>query len=271
MFYNCKIIEYQDSYHIEFYDKGIKRSDETKQEILTDDNIDHIYADTNSERSAEQITHCLNVSKNRSKRNLYRIARSNKWDYFITLTFDRTKTDSSNYDLVVSKLKNHLQNLRKRKCPDLKYLIVPEFHKDGIHFHFHGLLANVDSFIFEDSGRTDFLGNTIYNITNWNKKIGFTTATKIKDNGRVTSYIGKYITKDLMNNLKYKRRYYASENCYISDEVLYNISYSKLIESISSDIQYISTIPIQGVNRIKYIEVSKDCEFLKDCKTGLND
>lgn len=263
MFYNCKIIEYQDSYHIEFYDRGIKREDSTKNEILNDDNsIDHIYTDLNNIRSDEQIAHCLNVSKNRSKRNLYRIARSNKWDYFITLTFDRNKTDSSDYNLVVSKLKNYLQNMRKRKCPNLKYLIVPEFHKDGIHFHFHGLIANVEDLIFNDSGKTDFIGNKIYNITNW--KIGFTTATKVNDNGRVTAYIGKYITKELMINLKYKRRYYASDNCYVSDEELYNIPYDELMDNICQDINYISTIPIQGVNRIKYIEVSKDCEFLKN-------
>ena len=197
MFYNCKIIEYQDSFHIEFYEKGIKRNEEKEIEILTDENIDHIYTDTNGKRSNEQINHCLNVSKNRSKRNLYRIARSNNWEWFITLTFDQKKTDSSNYDLVVSKLKNYLQNLRKRKCPDLKYLIVPEFHKDGKHFHFHGLLSGVNDFIFEDSGHTDFMDNKIYNIINWNKNLGFTTATKIIDNARVTSYIGKYITKDL--------------------------------------------------------------------------
>lgn len=265
MNYNCKIIEYQDSIHIEFYDVSIKRSEEPKEQILTDDNsIDHIFTDENNHRSDKQIAHCLNVSKNRSKRNLYRIARSNSWDWFITLTFDQKKNDSSDYDLVVSKLKNYLQNLRKRRFPDLKYLIVPEFHKDGKHFHFHGLLSGVNDFEFVDSGHKDFLGETIYNIENWSKNLGYTTATKIKDNAKVTSYIGKYITKDMMNHLKYKRRYYASENCYVSPEEYYNIPYDELINGISEDINYISTIPINGVNRIKYIEVSKDCKFLID-------
>ena len=265
MNYNCKIIEYENSYHIEFYDVSIKRTEDSKHEILTDDNsIDHIYTDKNNDRSVKQIEHCLNVSKNRSKRNLYRIARSNTWDWFITLTFDQKKTDSSDYDLVVSKLKNYLQNKRKRGCPDLKYLIVPEFHKDGKHYHFHGLLSGVNDFEFKDSGHKDFLGETIYNITNWSKNLGHTTATRIKDNARVTSYIGKYITKDMMNKLKYKRRYYASENCYVSPEEFYNIPYEDLMSGIAEHIDYISTITINGVNRIKYIEVSKDCEFLID-------
>ena len=41
---------------------------------------------------------------NRAKNKIYRIARSNNWDWFITLTFDRTKTDASDYDTVINKL-----------------------------------------------------------------------------------------------------------------------------------------------------------------------
>ena len=31
----------------------------------------------------------------------------------------------------------------------MKYIIVPELHKDKEHYHFHGLLANVDNLTFK--------------------------------------------------------------------------------------------------------------------------
>lgn len=265
MNYNCKISEYEDYFHVEIFNKSISRKDlPTNEEIINDEpNIDFIYDDTNKNRTPEEIEHCLNVSKNRSKRNLYHIARSNKWDWFITLTFDRKKTDASDYDMVISKLKNWLQNTRKRKCPDLKYLIVPEFHSDGINFHFHGLLANIDCFELEDSGKCDFAGNKIYNITNWKKNYGHCTATRIIDNARVTSYIGKYITKDLMNNLKYKHRFYASDNCYSSNIELFDWSFDDCLEVCGDDLSYIKTVRTPD-NQIHYMEISKNNEFLVD-------
>lgn len=259
MEYNCKVIEYEDSYHIQFYDKTLQRED-NKENIMKEEIIeDKQYIQEElpiKERTKEEEYHCLKVSQNRSKNNLYRIARSNNWDLFITLTFDREKVDSSNYDEVVKKVKKFLNNLRSRGSPDLKYLLVPEFHKDGIHFHFHGLLANADSLILTDSGHTDYIGNKIYNIDNWH--FGFTTATIVKDSARVSSYIGKYISKDMLNTLKNKHRYYASKNCNIQEENFYMMHFEDIMEQFADDIDYMKTVrvPISG-QRIKYIEVKK--------------
>ena len=42
--------------------------------------------------------------------------------------------------------------------------------------------------------------------------MGFTTATKVSDSGRVASYMTKYITKDLISYSKGKKKYWASKN-----------------------------------------------------------
>lgn len=241
--------------HIEFFENPVRREDEKIENTITDVTerkkiqiIEDLQNDLKKEHSTQ-------VSVNRSKYNLYRIARSNKWDWFITITFDRNRTDASDYDVVIKKLTTWLNNHRKRGSPDLKYLIVPEFHKDGINYHFHGLIANCDSFDLEYSGHNDKFGNEIYNINDW--KIGYTTATRIKDNGRVTNYIGKYISKDLLNKLKYKKRYYCSRNVNIVEEEYLNIRPDEFYERFGVDFDYYKTknIPDAG-QRIKYIEIN---------------
>ena len=95
MYYNTKIIDYGDYIHIEHFIKGINRSEEEKEKkekIIEDKPI--------KKQTKEQKEHSNTVSVNRSKNNMFRIARSNNWDYFITLTFDQKKIDSSDYDLI---------------------------------------------------------------------------------------------------------------------------------------------------------------------------
>lgn len=254
MIYNTKIIEYDDYIHIQWYDAPIIRKESEEKEDLQNENdsilLDSIVIDKkNNKRN-------LQVSLNRSKNNLYRIARSNDWDLFITITFDRKKVDSSSYDLVAKKISQFLNNIRKRKCPNLKYLIVPELHKDKIHYHFHGLISGISAFDLEDSGHVDKFGEKIYNITNW--KVGFTTAQFIKDKNAVRNYIGKYISKDLMCKLKYKKRYYCSKNCNISPEEYKYISINELYDLYGDNISFIKTVTVNGVNRIKYLEIKKN-------------
>ncbi|MCM1047360.1 MAG: hypothetical protein NC433_02915 [Clostridiales bacterium] len=259
MQYNCRLYEYPTGQHVTFYKKTISRIEKDKKDLrktvkkftatqnsLAIENNEPETADNNiaaagSERTEEMIEHSKNVSLSRTKNSIYNIARSNTWQWFITLTFDQTKTDSSDYDVVVHRLHTFLKNLRTRKCPDMKYLIVPELHKDGIHYHFHGLLSDVGGLRFTFSGHFDEEDNPIYNLPDW--KIGFTTATQIKDSQRVSSYITKYITKDSEIHLKNKKRYMCSKNVeraaaeyFIQDEEEYlglyheNIAHAKNIK-----------------------------------------
>ena len=81
--------------------------------------------------------------------------------------------------------------MSKRK--NLKYLVIPEHHKDGA-IHMHGLISGDIKLI--DSGKTDTSGHTIYNMPDW--RYGFSTAIETYgDVENCAKYITKYITKDL--------------------------------------------------------------------------
>jgi len=55
-------------------------------------------------------------------------------------------------------------------------------------------------------------GKPIYNINSRSFKYGFSTVSKIEDTKKVSAYITKYITKDLVEHTKGQHRYLFSKN-----------------------------------------------------------
>lgn len=139
----------------------------------------------------------------------YSYCNEGVFDLFITMTCDGTKVNRYDIDKVYwDKLRHFLDNRVQRK--GLKYIIVPELHKDGA-VHFHGLI-NSSAVQLKDSGhqiqkRGLSYKKHIYNITDW--KIGFTTAVRLSgDQENVAKYITKYITKQTSGGMIGGRYYY---------------------------------------------------------------
>lgn len=109
---------------------------------------------------------------------------------FATFTLDGAKIDRYNYGGIIGAMNTWLDNRVRRN--GLKYLIVPELHKDGA-IHFHGLLNDV---LDRRPAGVKHHGKCVYNLPDWT--LGFTTAQRItgKDCVRkTTEYVLKYITK----------------------------------------------------------------------------
>lgn len=263
MEYNARMYDYPIGKHVTLYKKAITRKEKdtdiktvnqntTENEPKKNAHFTKTYK--NEERTKEAENHSNHVSLSGTKNRIYNIARSNTWDWFITFTFDRTKTDASDYDMIVYRLKIFLNHLQQRQCPNLKYLIVPELHSDGKHYHFHGLLSDCNGLRFSYSGKDDKKGNPIYNILNW--KWGFTTATRVTDTQRVSSYITKYITKESQAFLKEKNRYYCSRNIIRVKPEYTVIDQDTFLEIYGSDITYAKSISVEVAHQqITYFEL----------------
>lgn len=225
--YNVRIIEYPKSYQIRLYKDAVLDEDEryyAKIDAVTGEKIERgkkeIPRDTwlpvgwEFEQVGDvyqnQVNESLRVSATRSKNMLYYLARSNVWDWFVTLTLDEKKIDRYDFDEVSKKVRKWFNHIKERKSPEMYYLIVPEQHKDGA-WHFHGLIGGCSGLQFVDSGKKDSKGNPIYNFEDW--KYGFSTATAVGDTEKVSSYISKYITKTLCESTPGKQRYWVSNNC----------------------------------------------------------
>lgn len=252
MEYNCRHLDYPVGSHVTFYKKTITRNKPDSEKEEMNEHFTKSYH--NEKRTEEEEKHCINVSLSATKNRIYNIARSNIWDWFITLTFDRTRTDASEYDMIVNRLTIFLNHLRERKCPNLLYLIVPELHADQKHYHFHGLISGAEGMHFSYSGKEDKTGNPIFNIRDWSW--GFTTATRIKDSARASSYITKYITKENSCILKEKNRYYCSRNIRRT-QAEYSIQDEEDFQCTYADrITYCKTVKIkQALQTCSYYEL----------------
>lgn len=262
MNYNVKTIEYIDSVQVRTYKRPVTvknkiRNPKQKQTV-------------NSERTHAQIQHSVKSSVNRTVNQIYAIARANRWDYFVTLTIDPSKLDSTDFNLVSEKLNIWTNNLKKRYAPDLKYIIVPELHKDKSKWHFHGLFADIGQMPLVFSGKTcigkftyDYVkkpyATKIFNLPLW--KYGFSTATRVSDSSKASSYITKYITKDVSYILRNQHRYLASQNTDRPIERVYNVDYDELAKIYSkylSDVSYITDVKLPLANQeILYMEFNK--------------
>lgn len=147
-------------------------------------------------------------SVRRSRTTVKDIIMSNKFDYWCTFTFDKTKVDRYDMDKCRTKMSNWLHR-QHAHSPKLKYVIVPELHQDGA-LHFHALLANFNGRL-KDSGRKTKSGQSILNATGY--RSGFTEFVKIDGNNEALSrYMTKaYITKQ-MPLFSGRKRFWTSRN-----------------------------------------------------------
>lgn len=229
MHYNLRLIEYPNGeVQIRYYSNPMYKSDELPQELeLKKKKVKkELYELTHSQEpfsntwvkevnSFEDLEKNDSVdfmrsfrSLNRTKQAIYSYARCEKWEWFVTWTLDPDLKNRYNYDVCSSAIRIWLHNQKARYAPDLKYLVVPEHHKDGA-WHFHGLLCNAGDMSFKYSGVKDKKGNMLFNLDSYT--LGFTTATRVKDYHRVAKYIGKYITKDLATLTFGRQSYFVSK------------------------------------------------------------
>lgn len=277
--YNLKRVDYGKFVQYRIYDRPICKNEEQKEQKENKEQKQEVDKNDKTDKKDNKDTGQTNnfrseqVSINRSIQTVYKYAQANSWQFFITLTFKRdAKVDVYNYADCVKKITKWLNNQRC-KCPDLKYLVVPEMHKDGA-FHFHGLIANCDGLTFSDSGRVA-IGNkaykrtkenqhfpTIYNMDNW--KYGYSTATTVVSSCKSASYICKYITKDLIQGIGKRRRFYPSNNLDLPEESEHFFdmdSLDALVESFGDALDYSKTQDIpEAHQRIRYFTVMQSSQ-----------
>lgn len=211
-YYNIKRTDYLLGTVVTFYEQPIKVSWFPYDKVESDF-LDKIRKEKNEVVSdnEQDIQRSIQQSVARTKKTIYDYAKMVEWEWFVTLTMSPDKTDRSNYSECSYKLRKWLDNVKQTKSDNFKYLVIPELHKDKKSYHFHGLFADCGSMRFALSDNDFAKEKEIYNIKDY--RLGFSTATKIKDLKRVTSYITKYVTKEIIETVPVGRqRYYVSKS-----------------------------------------------------------
>lgn len=131
-------------------------------------------------------------SISRTKNRIFELAACNEFRFFCTFTIDEKKHDRYDLSLFRKDFAQFIRNLNRGRDDDhkIKYLVVPEQHKDGA-WHFHGLLLGLT----ENDLKTNEFG--YYDWEAYSKRFGFFNCSPIKKHKSCASYITKYIEKGL--------------------------------------------------------------------------
>ncbi len=152
-------------------------------------------------------------SLSRSRARIFELALCNEFQYFCTFTQDKEKRERFNLSEFRKDFSQMVRNLNKTRSENerIKYLLIPEQHKDGA-WHMHGLLMGLTSADLREFTLNEKLpekirksinfGKKVYNWEKYSQKFGFFTCTEIENKTACGKYITKYLTKDLQTTAR---------------------------------------------------------------------
>lgn len=188
-------------------------------------------------------------SARRARSKLRRLALSNEFVHFVTLTLDAEKIDRYNAAAVQRALSTWCSNMVQRY--GLQYILVAEQHQDGA-WHFHGLTAGrydlVDSGTIKRPGikkprrpkseaeRAAWLqegGHIVYNLPQWG--LGFSTAIPLYgEYSHAVAYVCKYIGKQ-NGERPLGRWYYSGGGLASPQKMVCSLDYRQVAQDFHGD------------------------------------
>lgn len=157
-----------------------------------------------NKNGAEIIVSNSENARFQARNRLIEIIKANPdFNYFFTGTFDPRKWNRKNFREL---LKSLTRWLRRRK---IKYILIPEPHKDG-SIHFHGFFnASIEPFLekFDLKQKlpkriTDGIkdGREIYNCPAYADMFGWVSIEKVRNLEASAVYVSKYVSKSFDND-----------------------------------------------------------------------
>jgi hypothetical protein len=185
--------------------------------IEDDEEYRHLKGKVNDEKLETSLIH--------TRSTIFELAFCNTWGYFVTFTLDKEKFDRYNLAAFNRAFSQWIKNINKKNGTNIKYLIVPERHKDGA-WHEHGFIYGVP----EDQIKPFTLkqrlpkhireklkkNQPVYEWPAYREKFGFCDLEPIKSQEAASRYVTKYITKELSRSVTKvnAHMYYCSKGCH---------------------------------------------------------
>ena len=173
----------------------------------------------------------LDESILRSKNKIFELAFCNPWDWFFTGTLNPNKHDRTDLELFHKQITQWLRDYNKKYNLNIKFLFVPEKHKDGKSWHIHGFIyglpvSHLKQFVVGDKmgkglAKKVLNGDIVYNWLAYYNKFGFCDLEPIRNHEAVSKYVTKYINKELSNSVTelQAHTYYHSRGLKFAKEI----------------------------------------------------
>lgn len=145
----------------------------------------------------------LSNNISRAKSRVTELALCNQWDFFGTLTLSEDKQNRFDLQGYIKALGNWVGNYNRKFGVHLRYIIIPEFHKNGA-VHAHALFGGIaeHSLVKNEYGYLD--------LPYYKNRFGYISLSRVRDKRKVARYITKYITKGFCEREKGEHLFYAS-------------------------------------------------------------
>jgi hypothetical protein len=170
--------------------------------IEVEEESKHQKGEINDEKLESNLQH--------SRSRIFELAFCNSWDYFTTFTIDKTKFDRYNLDQYHASFRKWLNNYNDRNGTNIKFLTIPEKHKDGA-WHEHGFIFGIPSEHLRLFQLKEHLpkyiraklkeGKQVFDWPAYRAKFGFCDFEPIVNHEAVCRYVTKYISKNLASSV----------------------------------------------------------------------
>lgn len=172
-------------------------------------------------------TEKLGVSISRARSTIFELAFCNDWDFFCTFTLDGKKYnrhDLKKFSRAFSRW------ISKNGYGKIKYLIIPETHKDGA-WHLHGFIKGIQKEQLTEFTLNDHIpihileklqqGLKVYDWKEYKKEFGWVNLEPIRNKEAASKYVTKYISKNLESSVKELNAnlYYCSKGLKRAEEI----------------------------------------------------
>lgn len=168
-------------------------------------NIDTLPLKSDKKSSAvDNGRYTSSISRARSR--VYELSMCNEFQYFCTFTLNGEWKDRENLKQYRKELAMLIRNLNRERSEKIKYLMIPERHKNG-GWHLHGFFMGLTADDLREFKTTENIplkmkktiksGEKLFDFPRYSSKFGFCSISEIKNREAVSAYITKYITKDL--------------------------------------------------------------------------
>lgn len=205
-------------------------------------------------------------SVSRSKARVYELAMCNEFTHFCTFTQDKTKRDRFDLGAFRKDLAQLVRNINRDRAENskIKYLLIPEQHKDGA-WHFHGFFMGLQSTDLREFTLAEKIphkirkmlenGEKVYNWERYSRKFGYFTCTAIKDKNAVSKYITKYVTKDMQSAARENggHLFFASQGLKSRVPIVKNCADKCPIEKWDFENEYVKVFELNVSNSVHKI------------------
>lgn len=211
-------------------------------------------------------TEKLDNNISRARAVIHELALCNQWDYFVTLTLSKEKSDRYNMEQFNRRMNTHIKLHNRKYGTSVKYLLIPEQHEDGA-WHMHGLVRGISShdITINEHGYLDWIS--------YAEKFGYCSMEKVRNHEAVSKYITKYVTKDMRKRIKELNAhlYYSSKGLQRAKIEMTGTLSKEPPVTPSYENDYCKVWDIKSAETLSLLYdciITEDKQKLNICKTG---